>query len=92
MMTSNASIYGDTREAGTAMDFGQGFPKIIKDSAPEPRSHFIVIFQTGAPHTRPNDALLGLFMPERPRLPLSSIFRHDRDRRSLCVGTQGDGP
>jgi choline monooxygenase len=66
MMTSNARIYGDTREAGSAMGYGQGFPRILKASAPEPRSHFIVLFPTGALQTRPNHALLGLFLPEGP--------------------------
>jgi choline monooxygenase len=66
MMTSNARIYDNTRKAGTAMGYGQGFPRILKERAPEPRSHFIVLFPTGALQTRPNHALLGLFMPEGP--------------------------
>src|ERR1051326_8692650 len=66
MMTSNARIYGDTREAGTARGYGQNFPKILREGAPEPRSHFIVLFPMGALQTRPNHALLGLFMPEGP--------------------------
>jgi choline monooxygenase len=66
MMTSNARIYGDMREAGTAMGYGQSFPKILREGAPEPRSHFIVLFPMGALQTRPNHALLGLFLPEGP--------------------------
>ena len=66
MMTSNARIYGDTRDAGSAMGYGQSFPRILKESAPEPRSHFIVLFPTGALQTRPNHALFGLFLPEGP--------------------------
>jgi choline monooxygenase len=66
MMTSNARIYGDTAEAGTAMGYGQAFPRILRETAPEPRGHFIVLFPTGALQTRPNHALLGLFMPEGP--------------------------
>lgn len=66
MMTSNARVYGDTSKAGTAMGYGQSFPRILKESAPEPRSHFIVLFPIGALQTRPNHALLGLFLPEGP--------------------------
>jgi choline monooxygenase len=66
MMTSNARIYSNTRESAKAMGYQFPFPPILKPSAPEPRSHFITIFPVGAIQTRPNHALLGLFLPDGP--------------------------
>jgi len=66
VMTSNARIYSDTRDSGTAMGYHFNFPRILKESAPEPRSHFITILPIGAIQTRPNHALLGLFLPDGP--------------------------
>lgn len=64
--TSNARIYSDTRDSGKAMGYQFGFPRILKETAPEPRSHFVTIMPTGAIQTRPNHALMGLFLPDGP--------------------------
>ncbi len=66
VMTSNARIYGDTRESGKAMGYHHNFPRILKADAPEPRSHFVTILPVGAIQTRPNHALMGLFLPDGP--------------------------
>lgn len=65
-MTSNARLYGNTRESAQAMGYQYNFPNILKPTAPEPRSHFVTIFPVGAIQTRPNHALLGLFLPDGP--------------------------